>query len=42
MNGFKQRAYEEVSETREGVRETLEKGILGPEADMGVDGRVCD
>jgi len=40
-------AHEEVSETREGVREILEKGILCPEGGRGVGGRlgngeVCD
>jgi hypothetical protein len=34
-------ADEEVSETREGVRETLEKDVLGPEGAKGVGGRVC-
>jgi hypothetical protein len=33
-------AHEEVSETREGVREILEKGIFCPEGASGVDGRV--
>ena len=40
-------AHEEVSETREGVREILEKGIFCPEGAKGVGGRlgngeVCD
>jgi len=40
-------AHEEVSETREGVREILAKGILCPEGARGVGGRlgneeVCD
>jgi hypothetical protein len=35
-------ADEEVSETREGVRETLEEDILCPEGARGVDGRGCD
>jgi len=40
-------AHEEVSETREGVREILEKGILCPEGARGFGGRlgneeVCD
>jgi hypothetical protein len=34
-------ADEEVSETREGVRETLEKDILCPEGARGVGGRIC-
>ena len=33
-------AHEEVSETREGVREILEKGIFCPGGASGVDGRV--
>ena len=33
-------AHEEVSETREGVREILEKGICCPEGARGVGGRV--
>ena len=33
-------AHEEVSETREGVREMLEKGIFCPEGARGVSGRV--
>ena len=40
-------AHEDVSETREGVRERLEKGVLCPEGARGVGGRlgngeVCD
>lgn len=38
----KESAHEEVSETREGARQTVEKDVLCPEGAGGVGTRVCD
>ena len=38
----KESAHEEVSETREGVRETVECDVLCPEGTACIDGRLCD
>jgi hypothetical protein len=38
----KESAHEEVSEMREGVRETVEECVLCPEGAGGIDSRPCD